>query len=167
MTNTKSSIRALLLALVLAAAALVPSQTRAQETDSGRAWVRGVCPGRVVRIATTDGGEVQGRCGPVEDARLFVEVEDGRRPVPLADVERVWVRGSGWRRGANIGAVTGGLLLGGAAVFLANSLCDGDDDCGPAVFFVGAGGAAFGGLGGAVLGGAIGSGTRVWVRVYP
>jgi hypothetical protein len=167
MTNTKSSIRALLIALPVALAAFAPGRAAAQDADSARAAMRGVCPGGVVRIVTTTGDEVQGRCGRVEDARLMVDAEEGRRPVALADVERVWVRGSGWRSGATIGGVTGGLLLGGAAVFLASSLCDGGDDCGPAIFFVGAGGAAFGGLGGAVLGGAMGSTTRVWVRVYP
>jgi hypothetical protein len=162
-------------AIVLAAAAaavLLAGRVEAQAdtTSPGIQRLRRACEGSMARVLTASGENVQGRCGPVEDRRLVVSDGNGVREIPFGTVEGLWVRRSGARQGAGLGALIGG--VGGAAwgVLVVSALCGeggGDDGCQEDMLIGAIAGGAAGSLTGLVVGGAIGSVTRVWVRVYP
>ncbi len=165
----KRGWRTVLLACALAAAALAPERTAAQQTDSARAalWLRGACPGREVQIATTEGERVRGYCGPIRARELTVSLAARETVVPFTRVERVWVRGRGTFRGARIGALAGALFGGAAAALVYNALCENVEGCASETLGTAFLGAAAGGASGAVLGGVVGSRMMVWVRLYP
>ncbi|HST63440.1 MAG TPA: hypothetical protein VLK84_32310 [Longimicrobium sp.] len=163
------TLRGILLA-ALAAVMLGAGPAAAQEADSADAMarLRGACPGKPVRVATTAGGEVLGRCQAVEDARLVVAMDgDSVRSLPLGTVEGIWVRRSGARPGAEAGMLIGGVGAGAWVLLAASALCDGGQGCGGETAVVAVGGAALGALAGRLVGGAIGGTTRRWVRLYP
>ncbi len=162
-------LRMILLA-ALAAVMLGAGAAAAQDADSADAMarLRGACPGRPVRVATTAGGEVLGRCRAVEDARLVVAMDgDSVRSLPLGTVEGIWVRRSGARPGADAGMLIGGVGAGVWVLLAASALCDGGQSCDGETAAATAISAALGAITGRLVGGAIGSTTRRWVRLYP
>lgn len=164
-------LRLSLLLAVLCAAALVPGRAAAQGADSaGLLRLRRACAGSLAHVTTTSGQDVRGRCGPVDDARLVVQDSAGRVwELPYAGIESVRVRRSGARRGAAVGGVAGGVVLGAWVGLVASALCSGDggSGCGRDAGLATLAGAGVGALGGAGIGAAVGSATRVWVRVHP
>lgn len=162
-------VRAVLLA-ALGAAMLGSGSAAAQQADSADAMarLRGTCPGKAVRVATTAEGEVLGRCQAVEDARLVVATDGGPvRSLPLGSVEGLWVRRSGARPGADAGMVIGGVGTGVWALLAFSTLCDGGQSCHGETAAGTVASAALGALAGRLVGGAIGGTTRRWVRMYP
>lgn len=154
------------LILAITAALVLAGPVAAQDADSVRELLsrRGVCRG-AVQIATA-AERLRGGCRQ-EDERLVVRTVEGeRRDVPYAAVDSVWVRSRGTGSGASVGAVVGVVLVGGAALLLADGFCEGSGDCGGVQLFGGLGGAALGGSIGAFIGESLGS-RRAWIRLYP
>lgn len=157
-----------LLAAALAALFAIPTAAQVGDSANAAVWLRGVCPGREVLIATTSGERVRGYCAPIEDTRLRVRWGADEQTVEFTAVDSIWVRSRGASRGATTGALVGAVLVGGAGVLLGSGLCGLDDgECREDTLLLAMGGAATGGLVGAILGGAAGHATRAWARIYP
>lgn len=127
---------------------------------------QGICPGGAVRVVA-EGERLQGRCDGVLDERLLVWTAAESRRVPLAAVDSLWVRRSGFDRGVRNGAIFGGVaggLFGGMAI---SSYCGGASRCGGGVILGSLGFAAVGSLAGILIGGAVGESARSWVRLHP
>jgi hypothetical protein len=151
-----------------------PACTAAQAMDSARVaadsstvagWLRQLCPGQRVMVATAYRERVAGRCVSLGDERLVLRQEGGERDLPPAGMDTVWARGPA-RRGAMItGAVITGSLSALLGAFAAAVLCE--YRCESTIVQWSVGGGAAGAFTGALLGAAAGTGRTVWVRVYP
>jgi hypothetical protein len=102
---------------------------------------------------------------------LRLATEDSVWSVPAASVDTLWVRGRSTRSGAVIGAVSGALLLGAAALGFVTACTEGpsEDPCEPRGVRaqVVLGGAALGALGGGGAGALVGALVPRWRQRHP
>jgi hypothetical protein len=157
-------------ALLLAALPAGPAGLLAQESGPVAAalapWVQGASLVRVRAQGAITTGRLLAAGGDV--AR--VETGTGTVAIPLALVDRLWVRRRSARTGALIGAAVGavaGAVI-GATGFTEGVSCDGTAEC-PVGKRVrnGALGALIIGVPGAALGAGIGALIPRWHQVYP
>lgn len=151
---------------------VIARPTAAQPTFDPRlgAAVAALRVGAPIRVATS-GARADGQfLGATFDSLVMSGGTAGHH-LPLAAVDTLWLRDRATRRGAVIGAVTGGLGLALFVAVVAGSICQTPAECragGRAgVPLVIGGGFVLGAGGGALLGAAVGSVTHRWRRLYP
>ena len=125
-------------------------------------------PGQNVRITTTDKETTEGRLAAIHDGRLLFEGSKlaARFPdgVPLANVEKAWVRGRATKTGALTGGALGGVATAALFGIFVYALCEVDScrDDWPAGAVIGL---ALGGTAGALTGSLIGAASPEWHAV--
>ncbi|HEY7768202.1 hypothetical protein [Longimicrobium sp.] len=164
-----AAVRTLRIALLLATVAIFRARpAAAQQADTARittaVWT--ACPGARVRVAAGD-SLLQGRCGGVRDGRLIVTSAGEERAIELVQIDTVWLRRRATGRGAAIGAVGGGVVLGLLGLAAGHGLCEQPNGCGSEPYQIAAVAALTGVLGGTLTGGFIGYNVTAWSRRYP
>ena len=127
--------------------------------------------GQNVRIDVTQIGRFEGRLLGADEGMLTLDRNGGPARFQLADLERLWVRGSrSTGRGARIGALVAGGIGIAFGFWLAGEVshCDAyePEPCIPKGVGAALGGVVFA-AGGAVLGAGIGFAIRPWRLVFP
>jgi hypothetical protein len=118
-----------------------------------------------VRTTTTT---AEGRFGGTSaDGLLLVKKGGIEAPIPLENVTAIWKLGNSAGKGAAVGTVIGGTLLGGLGVLFVAGLCESTDGCTSDKVRLAFLGGAVGAGAGAVLGTIFGSLSRQWVRILP
>ncbi len=156
MTHTRSFRIASLLLVLL------PLGAQGQDLDRAGV-IAALEPGQLLRLDVEGLGRVEGRFLRADEAAITFAVGE---PIPLPDINRLWVRGRYTKNGAWIGALVGiafGIWIGTVAA----DACDIDGEpC-----FTTAEAAAVGGLlsgaGGAVVGAGIGFAIPTWRLRFP
>ena len=156
-------------------AALFPIALRAQDpiptsrSDSVMlAALRALSPQTVVRLRTGRGFPVDGQLLRVERDTVVMTTDGAQlRKVPATAVTEVFTRYRQFGRGAIIGGVTGGVVVGLLGIAAVAGFCEQPDGCKgdyPTAFFFGG---AIGGSAGALIGAGIGALTFGWRRIFP
>ena len=125
-------LRSLAAAALLVAVASTGVQAQAPDTVSAppSPLALGLDSGSVVRVASPEKGQVEGRLLRITDSVIVLGVAGAERSLALHRGDTLWVRDRGTARGAKVGAAValgaGGFLA--AALF---STCEsgGDDPC--------------------------------------
>lgn len=154
--------------LVAACVALTPSGGTAQTEEAGRlASVTALDVGQELRVESSLVGQVEGRYVSVTDLHLTLARDSIRTEIPLASIERLWVKGRATETGALIGAGIGlasGLVFG---LLLSSVACEPVDggDCTTVEVMAVTG--ALGTVGGAAIGAGIGYVSPAWRLRFP
>lgn len=158
-----------LLAFLLAWSGAPVSGQEPDRADRERdAAVRRLSVGQPVRLLVAGGAQLEGTLTRLDATTLEVAPRDGPRTVPVADIQRLWVRG----RSSGSGSAVGALLGAGAGAFLGDLSRQLACDCGDATPWGERGtgiavGALVGGGIGFLAGRLIGSGIPTWRVVFP
>jgi len=107
-----------------------------------------IVPGRSIRLAVPQYGDVSGRFLRNNPDSLFMNLHGETRSVPLAGIDRLWLRKNSMKQGLLIGGVAGFVTL--AALYSGE---DSESDGGAGgVLFIGAIGGILGGFAGSMVG---------------
>jgi hypothetical protein len=156
-------------------AVLFPTALRAQDpiptarSDSAMlAALRALSPQTVVRLRTGRGFPIDGELERVESDTVVMRTQGAQlRKVPATSVTEVFTRYRQVGRGAIIGGVAGGVVIGLLGIAAVAGFCEQPDGCKndyPTAFFFGG---AIGGSAGALIGAGIGALTFGWRRIFP
>jgi hypothetical protein len=125
--------------------------------------LRRLRPGTPVRLSSGPGSSFIGSFVRMVPAGVMLSnPTTGVESLVAQPIDTLWIRGASTGRGAKVGALLGGVVV-GAAIY---AFAEGDCTLGCAAPFMAGGGligAGVGALAGAVVGGQV----RVWRRVYP
>ena len=159
---------------VMVLTAIFPSDGSAQDAPSRQSTVDALEAGQRVRVRAADALSIEGVFLGLEGPDILLNTTPANQAqrVPIDRLEALWVRERNTRKGAMIGAITGGVLLTGALLLYVNGYVYPEDtcrqqrqDCSYAGFVV-AGGAIGAGLG-AALGALTGFLVPGWSPVWP
>lgn len=158
--------RTLNLIVVLIMSSVSNSATLHAQTVASILNVERLHLGATVRV-TTDGTTSEGKVSEIRGDSLWLSSKGSRIGISMSTVDSAWTLERRWGKGAVIGAITGGVVL-GALVGLAyqgfceSSVCPVSEAVGPALL---------GGVMGAASGMAIGAGAgwlvKGWKRRLP
>lgn len=152
---------------VMALIAGFPSDGLAQAAPTRESSVDALEAGQRVRVRAADALSIEGVFLGLEgqDMLLSTTVAEQALRVPVDRLEALWVRKRATRKGAKIGAITGGVLGVGFGIIIGEVLCN-DADCEAntlgAAALVGAYGAGAGAAGGALIGYLVQGWSAVW-----
>ncbi len=126
----------------------------------------GLTAGQRVRVRAADVPSVEGVFGGFEGENMLVSTTQAGQDqrIPTDRVQALWVRERNTRKGATIGAITGGVLLTGVILYGKEYVLDDSEEIGFGAIV--AGGAIGAGLG-AALGALIGYLVPGWSPVWP
>lgn len=122
--------------------------------------------GQRLRVSTVLGQQREGVFVGYEPPDLQITAGTALTTIPLADVERLWVRGRGTKTGAVIGTLAGTVIGAAWGLFIGEVICGGPDcqaNTAHAVLVFG----LVGGGGGAALGALIGLAVPKWHQRFP
>ena len=146
---------------------VLPPEGSAQVVPTRESSVRALEAGQRVRVRAADALSIEGVFLGLEGQDMLLSTTragPGRR-VPVDRLEALWVRKRATRKGAFIGAITGGAVGVGFGLFIGEVLCN-DADCEAgtlgAAALVGAFGAGAGAAGGALIGYLVQGWSAVW-----
>ena len=121
--------------------------------------------GATIRVATGDNRVFEGRYARVDSDALVLSAGAGLDTprIPLAQIDTLWTRGRNPGKGIFVGALIGGVLVGGGAGILCTAIADAAERHGCVSPVAGAA------VGGALLGGVIGAviGSLGWHQRWP
>ena len=152
---------------VMALIAGFPSDGLAQAAPTRESSVDALEAGQRVRVRAADALSIEGVFLGLEgqDMLLSTTVAEQALRVPVDRLEALWVRKRATRKGAKIGAITGGVLGVGFGIIIGEVICNNEDceaDTLGAAALVGAYGAGAGAAGGALIGYLVRSWSPVW-----
>ena len=159
---TKATVFLIALMLVLM------SEGSAQAVATRESTVGALEAGQRVRVRAADALSIEGVFLGLEgpDMLLSTTRAGPTQRVPIDRLEALWVRKRATRKGALIGAITGGAVGIGFGLFIGEVLCN-NPDCEAGTFeaaaLVGAFGAGAGAAGGALIGFLV----RGWSAIWP
>lgn len=161
-------IRRLISGFGLAVLLLAAAGSRAEGQDTARVTaVRALTPGQRIRVDLRRAGRDQGRFVAANDTAVTLTRDGVSAALPLADLERLWVRGRATARGALIGGGAGALVGIVYGLLISQVACEPVDggDCTAAEVALLTG--ALGGAGGAVIGAGVGYAIPIWRLRFP
>ena len=146
---------------------VLPSEGSAQAVPTRKSSVEALEAGQRVRVRAADALSIEGVFLGVEGQDMLLSTTGAEQAlrVPVDRLEALWVRKRATRKGAFIGAITGGAVGVGFGLFIGEVLCN-DADCEAntlgAAALVGAFGAGAGAAGGALIGYLVQGWSAVW-----
>jgi hypothetical protein len=140
---------------------LLPAALAAQATLDSVA--RQLKPGQTVRLYSQTGQRVEGRFAVYHPDPPVVQLARRDSAIPLGTIDSIWVR----QTGAKTGAIVGAVVLGVPSALFWGALCTGLSDGGECGQWGAVAGLTMAGAGvGALLGAAIGSASSHWQLRY-
>ena len=107
----------------------LPSEGSAQAAPTREPSVDALEAGQRVRVRAADALSIEGVFLGLEGQDILLSTTaDQARRVPVDRLEALWVRTRATRKGAKIGAITGGVLGVGFGILIGEVLCN-DEDC--------------------------------------
>ena len=146
----------------------LPSEGSAQAAPTRESSVNALEVGQRVRVRAADALSIEGVFLGLEGQDMLLRTigaEQARR-VPVDRLEALWVRTRATRKGAKIGAITGGVLGVGFGILIGEVLCN-DEDCEADTVEAALGLGALGAIAGAIPGALIGYLVQGWSPVWP
>jgi hypothetical protein len=119
-------------------------------------------PGTPLRMSILGRSTVARFVGLLPDGLVLSSLSTGIDSLRATQIDTVWVQRRSTGRGARIGALVGGIVMGAWTFGFAEDDCD-VTCAAPFALGIGLGGAGVGALGGAMLGSQLPS----WLRLYP